>query len=440
MSRTFTFQGGIHPDYHKDLSSHLPTETLPLQERYIVPFSQNIGAASVPVVERGAEVRKGQILAEPGGFVSVAVHAPTSGKIAKIDTYPHPSGRDLMAFEIKPDGQDLWADGIGPLRDVENMTVEDLKKAIRDAGLVGMGGAAFPTHVKLSPPKEKPIDTLIINGAECEPYLTADHRVMLDRAEAVIRGAEVFAKILGVRRILIGIEENKPDAIEAMRAAATRGIEIYGLHVTYPQGAEKQLIFALTGRSVPNGGLPMDVGVVVQNVGTAAAAWDACSRGIPLIERVMTVTGKGIAQPKNLLVRVGTVISDIVAYCGGVKPGTAKAVMGGPMMGIGQHNLDVPVVKGTSGMVFLTTDEATLYTSEPCIRCASCVSVCPMGLLPTTISTYSVHNMFDAAAEYNALDCIECGCCAFSCPSHIPLVQNIRRAKAEIIALRKKAS
>lgn len=439
MTKILKFHGGVHPSYHKNFTESLPAEEMPLQAKYVIPLSQNIGAASVPVVERGDTILKGQMIAEPGGFVSVPLHAPTSGKVKKIDMYPHPSGATMSAIEIKPDGEDKWIDGCGVLRDYENLDAEAIKKAVWDAGLVGMGGAAFPTHVKLSPPKEKPIDTLILNGAECEPYLTSDHRTMLERGVEVLKGAKLLAKALGVENIIIGIEENTLDAAENLIALADDSFNIETLKVIYPQGSEKQLIYALTGRSVPTGGLPMDVGVVVQNVGTAVATYDACAHGYPLIERIMTVTGKGIKQPKNLRVRIGTILSDIVDYCGGLDESTAKAIMGGPMMGIGQYTLDVPVVRGTSGMVFLTSDESTLFTSEPCIRCASCVDACPMGLLPTVISSYTVNEMFDSAESYNALDCIECGCCSFSCPSHIPLVQNIRRAKAEILAKRKKA-
>ena len=440
MSKTWTFQGGVHPAYNKELSCHVAAEPMPLQKSYVLPLSQNIGAPSVPVVARGDEVLKGQLIAEPGGFVSVPLHAPTSGKIKKIDTYNHPNGKSMMAIEIKPDGEDKAIEGFGEKRDHTKMSGEEIKKAIQDAGLVGMGGAAFPTHVKLSPPADKPIDTLILNGAECEPYLTSDHRVMLENTEAVIEGAKLLAKVLDVKNIHIGVEENKMDAIEKLREVAGNDINVVPLHVTYPQGSEKQLIYALTGREVPTGGLPMDVGVVVQNTGTAAGTYEACAFNKPFIERVITFTGRGLAEPKNLVVRVGTLLADIVEHCGGLDPEAAKVIMGGPMMGMAQHTLDVPITKGASGVTFLKSDEVTLFSSEPCIRCASCIDACPMGLLPTAISSYSVNEMFDSAESYNAMDCIECGCCSYSCPSHIPLVQNIRRAKAEIIAMRKKAS
>jgi electron transport complex protein RnfC len=440
MSRPIRFKGGVHPHYNKELTASMAIEAIPLPGRFVVPLSQNLGGPAKCLVEKGQTVLKGQPLGEPSGFVSTPVHAPTSGKVKKIDLFPHPLGREMEAVEIEPDGEDRWAEGCGPLRDIAAMDGAAIRKAVRDGGLVGMGGATFPTHVKLSPPAEKPIDTFILNGAECEPFLTSDHQLMLSQAEKIIEGGRLMGKVLGASKLFIGIEKNKPDAIERMRKAAEgNGFEVAALDVTYPQGAEKQLIYALTKRKVPTGGLPMDVGCVVHNVGTAAAAYDACAHGIPLIERVVTLTGRGIKEPKNLLLRVGTLLSDVIGYCGGLNNDTVKVIVGGPMMGVSQYSLDIPIIKGTSGIVFLTADEVTLFKSEPCIRCASCVKGCPMGLLPTVINAYSVHEMFDVAEEYNALDCIECGCCAFSCPSHIPLVQNIRRAKAEIQARRKKA-
>lgn len=440
MTKPIHFSGGVHPDYSKSATAGTPIEEMPLLESYIVPLSQNLGAAAVPIVEKGDEVLKGQMIGEAGGFVSAPVHAPTSGKVKKIDDYPHPVGRSMPAIEIAADGEDRWAEGCGPLRDVDNLKPEEIRKAIWDAGLVGMGGAAFPTHVKLSPPSEKPIDTFILNGAECEPYLTSDHGLMLEAAEKIVAGGKLMARVLGAEKLMIGIEKNKPDAIERMREAAEgSGFEVVPVETIYPHGAEKQLIYALTRRKVPTGGLPMDVATVVQNVGTAAAAFDACAHGIPLIERVVTLTGSGIAQPRNLRLRVGTPVTAALERCGGLDPDTTMAISGGPMMGISQHSLEIPIVKGTSGMVFLTTGEVTLFSSRHCIRCGSCVVHCPMGLLPTVIHAYSVNEMFDVAEEYNAMDCIECGCCAYSCPSHLPLVQNIRRAKAEILASRKKA-
>ncbi len=441
MTKPVHFQGGVHPAYNKQYTVDLSIEKMPLPKRFVIPLSQNLGAPAKCLVEKGQEVLKGQPLGEPGGFVSTPVHAPTSGKIKKIDLYPHPLGRGMEAIEIEPDSEDRWVEGCGPLRDFEAMDPDAIRKAIWDGGLVGMGGATFPTHVKLSPPAEKPIDTFILNGAECEPFLTSDHHLMLEAADKIIAGGKLMAKVLGAQNLLIGIEKNKPDAIEIMReAAGGGGFEVVALNAEYPQGAEKQLIYALTKRKVPTGGLPMDVGCVVQNVGTAAAAYDACAHGIPLTERVVTITGSGINKPKNLLLRTGTLLSDVIEFCGGLNADIAKVIVGGPMMGISQYSLDIPIIKGTSGIVFLKADEVTLFTSQPCIRCGSCVKGCPMGLLPTVINAYSVNEMFDVAEEYGAMDCIECGCCAFSCPSHIPLVQNVRRAKAEIQARRKKAS
>jgi electron transport complex protein RnfC len=303
-----------------------------------------------------------------------------------------------------------------------------------------MGGAAFPTQVKLSPPPDKKIDTIIINGAECEPYLTADHRVMLEHSEDILFGLKAIMKAVGVEKGYVGIENNKPDAIKKMQELVKdeNNIEVVALHTKYPQGGEKQLIYAITGREVPSGGLPMEVGVIVQNVGTTAMIAKAIKTGMPLIERVLTVTGSAIAEPKNLLVRIGTPFREVIQQCGGFKQTPGKVIMGGPMMGLAQASIDVPVVKGTSGILVLSKDEAKQYQERPCIKCARCVDACPVYLLPTRLSHFAQHGMWDEAEDYNALDCIECGSCSFVCPSKIPLVQRIRLAKSQILDRRKK--
>ncbi len=303
-----------------------------------------------------------------------------------------------------------------------------------------MGGAGFPTQVKLSPPPEKDIDTLIINGAECESYLTADYRIMLELTDEIIFGIKAVIKALGVKKAYIGIEDNKPDAYQKFRdRLADKGnIEVVSLKTKYPQGGEKQLIYSITGREVPSGGLPMDVGVVVQNVGTILAVSNAIKTGMPLIDRVVTVTGSGVKEPKNLLARIGTPFSDLIELCGGFNGDPGKVIMGGPMMGLAQKDLNVPVVKGTSGILVLTKEEAKHFEEGPCIKCARCVDMCPISLLPTRIAHFSKMEMWDEAEEYNALDCIECGCCSYICPAKIPLVQRIRIAKSEIMARRKK--
>ena len=428
------FYGGVHPEYKKDLARNLGIEEMPLPDKLVVYFTQNLGAPPQPVVVKGDEVKKGQVIAEPGGFVSAPVHAPSSGKIKSIDVYPHPVGTDMPAAVIIPDGADEWADGCNAERNTSDLPGGEIKSLIQGGGLVGMGGASFPTHVKLSPPEDKKIDLLILNGAECEPYLTADHRLMLERPEEILEGASLFARVLGVQKVIVAIERNKPDAIEVMRQRCEEreGFSVAALDVVYPQGAEKQLIFALTKRKVPAGGLPMDVGVLVQNVGTAFAAYESVRYSRPLIQRIVTVTGRGAVQPKNVLARVGTTFEDLIEFCGGITDETGKVINGGPMMGVAQYSLDASVTKGTSGVVLLHREEIPQFASDACIRCGRCLDVCPMRLNPSALSIFIERMHFDEAEEYNVLDCIECGCCAYVCPSKRPLVHHFRRAKAEI--------
>ncbi|UCD71664.1 MAG: electron transport complex subunit RsxC, partial [Syntrophobacterales bacterium] len=330
-----------------------------------------------------------------------------------------------------------------PHEDYMELSPEELKEIIRDMGMVGMGGAAFPTHVKLSPPKEKTIDTFIINGAECEPYLTADHRLMLEEPESITAGARIAMRSLGVNRGIIAIESNKPDAVEKMREL-TEDIPELGvavLRVRYPQGAEKQLIRTLLNREVPfSGGLPMDVGVIVQNVGTLSALYKAVRFGIPLIERITTVTGSGVREPKNLRARIGTPIKSLIRACGGFSTEVGKVIIGGPMMGIGQYSLEVPVVKGTSGILVQSLSEVEEGIAQACIRCGSCVRTCPSRLMPTILAVFAQRDMFEEADSYDVADCIECGCCSYACPARIPLVQLLRYAKAEVLARKKKAA
>lgn len=429
------FKGGVHPDYHKETAG-LAVETLPLLPRYAVPLSQHLGAPGTPIVAKGQQVAKGEPLSAPQGFVSVPVHAPTSGTVKAIKDWPHPLGRALPAIEIESDGEDRLWEGLAPLGDWRRQSPAALRDALKAAGLVGMGGATFPTHVKLSPPADKPIDTFILNGAECEPYLTSDHRVMLEQAPAVMEGLGLMARVLGVKRIIVGVEANKPDALEALRKACPADLpaEFVLLEAKYPQGSEKHLIVALTGRSVPAGGLPMDVRCLVQNVGTAVAAVQAVGDGLPLIERVTTVTGEGIARPANLRLRVGTLLEDVIAHCGGLGPRIAKVIFGGPMMGLGQFSLEVPVIKGTSGILCLPAERVSQYLADPCIRCGTCVDACPMGLVPSAMGVLAERGRYADLADYRVGDCIECGSCAYVCPSFRPLVQLFRRGKAELKA------
>lgn len=433
-----TFPGGLHPPDNKQWSAHKPIEVCPLPAEFVVPLAQHIGAPAVACVAVGDVVTKGQQIAEAKGFVSVPIHAPTSGTVTAVEDRPHPMGRALPAVVINADGEDAWGELPAPL-DPATASVDALRDRLRECGLVGLGGATFPTHVKLSPPAEKPIDTLILNGVECEPYLTADHRLMLEDAARILDGIAILQTILGAKQTFVGIEANKPDAIELMTGLCReRQIEVVPLEVKYPQGAEKQLILAITGREVPSGGLPMDVGVVVQNVGTCAAVADAVLRGQPLIERIATVSGPGIATPKNLRIRIGMPLSHLVEICGGLNGEPAKIILGGPMMGSAQLSLDVPTTRGTSGLLVFTADNVPLRPEGPCIRCARCVRACPAHILPTTIAAYARLDLFEEAEAVNAMDCIECGCCTYACPAALPLVQAIRHAKGAILAQRRK--
>ncbi|MBN1672945.1 MAG: electron transport complex subunit RsxC [Kiritimatiellae bacterium] len=434
--------GGVHPAYAKEATATLALEPMPMPACLYVSIAQHIGAPSKLVVKKGDTVARGQPIAEPSGFVSAWVHAPTSGTVRNIGERPTASGRLATAVEIEPDGEDRWHEGIEPKPDRDRLDAKALVEIVAQAGIIGMGGAGFPTHVKLSPPPGKTIDTLIINGAECEPYLTADDRLMVEQAEKVWKGAQLISRILGVDRIRIAVESNKPDAINAMARAvdnaAGRDCELVVLKTEYPQGAEKQLIYSVTGREVPTGGLPMDVGALVENVGTASAIYEAVFEGHPLIERAVTVTGDAVATPKNVVARVGTPFRDLVAFCGGTVGAVGKVISGGPMMGIAQYTLDAATNKTTSGLLLLSRARAKGYESMPCISCGRCVEACPTRLLPCTLAELVEAENFDAAEAYNVLDCIECGCCAFECPARRPLVQHLRRGKAEVTARRRR--
>lgn len=431
------FKGGVHPNESKALSASKAIQDAPLLEKYTVIVHQNIGAEPELVVQKGDAVKKGDVLAKAGSFVSVPLHSPTSGTVSALGKVAGPAGISVPAVEITADGEDQWGEALAPIPDWQNAEPDILKQRVADAGVVGMGGAGFPSHVKLSP--TKPIDTLILNGAECEPYLTADDRLMVEQAGDVVRGGAILARIVGLDQALIGVEGNKPEAIKALRTAAEgTNVEIVTLPVNYPQGAEKQLIYALTGREVPIGGLPMDVGCVVQNVASAVAVSDGVVKGHPSIERITTVTGEPVVNPGNWRFRIGTPVSVAIRLAGGVKTQPAKLLLGGPMMGIAQKSLDVTVMKNTSGILLIPVEQVSQYTSEPCIRCGRCVTCCPMSILPATISQAVENERFDWAAQLNVLACIECGSCSYVCPSRRPLNQHFKRAKAEINAARKK--
>jgi electron transport complex protein RnfC len=433
-----TFRGGVHPRENKEATEHKPVEALPLPARVFVPLSQHTGAPSKAVVQKGSQVKTGTLIGEPAGRISAATHASISGTVADVANLPHPlTGRRGPTVIIDSDGTDTPDPAIGE-RDHSEFTNEQIVEVLRSSGVVGMGGAAFPTYFKLTPPKEKPIDTLLINGCECEPFLTADHRLMLEQPAEIIEGVAIMSRVLGVKNVVIAIEDNKPDAVKAMTAAATAtGYKVRKLKTKYPQGAEKQLIKAVVRREVPSGGLPMDVGCVVQNVGTALAARDALRFNRPLYERVTTVTGPAVKEPKNLRVRVGTPVKNLIEFCGGYSAAVGKLVMGGPMMGIAVSTDEVPVLKGTSGILVLDR-AATVFDEHDCIRCGRCIAACPMGLAPQRLNNLIRRGKLEQARAEHVKDCIECGCCAYVCPAKIRLVHQFKYAKSELAAMERR--
>lgn len=424
---------GIHPVDEKRLTSSIKIEEIKLPAKVVIPLSQHIGAPCEPVVKIGDMVKKYQKIGEAKGLVSSPVHASVSGKVIAIGRFPHPSGNQYNSIVIESDGKDEPVEGLKENTGYLSMDPKELRDIILNAGIVGMGGATFPTHVKLNPPREKKIDAVILNGAECEPYLTADDRLMVEMAGEVIEGMKILMHIMGVGEGYIGIEDDKPGAIEVMsRAASGTSIRVSSLKKKYPQGAEKQLIKSISNREVPSGGLPMDIGVVVQNVGTAVAVYNAVRYGIPLVDRIVTVTGHGIKKSGNFRVRIGTLLEHVVNECGGFIGEPGKIIFGGPMMGIAQYSMHVPVLKGTSGILVMTREDIKLEDFRACIRCGRCVQACPIRLLPNMYSVLAEAGQSKEAEKYYVLDCIECGCCTYVCPSRRPIVQQIRYIKAEM--------
>ena len=421
-----TFPKGIHPKTYKELTEDHAIEIMPVPEYVYIPVQQHIGVPAIPVAEVGQVVSAGDLLAKANGAVSANIYASVSGTIEKMIKMPNVIGNQIEHFVIRKD--DLDQISFFPV--LEDPSSNDIQERIFQAGIVGMGGAAFPTHVKLSVPENKKIDTIIINAAECEPYITCDYRILLEKQDALLKGVSFIAKALSVDRVIIGIEENKREAIEQLRKQ--NNIEVIPLRVKYPQGAEKQLIYATTKRKVPLGKLPIDVGIVVINVATTVAVYEAVALGKPSYERVVTVSGRAVKHPKNLLVRTGTLIEDVLNYCGGLQAEAKKILSGGPMMGNALYSLRVAVTKSTSSLLFLTQEEINQTASGACINCARCHKVCPMNLMPMYIDAYSEIKDFANAKKYGANACVECGCCAYVCPAKRPLVSGIRLAKRMI--------
>jgi len=439
MARFFamrTFRQGIHPRYKKEATHDKAIRELHPVKRVIIPLHQHTGATCQPLVKVGDEVFEGQKIGDTSKFISAPVHASISGKVTKIDRLPHPCGTEILSVVIEA-GQIVESSKLKvESRDPESIAPEEIRKTVREAGIVGLGGAAFPTHVKLTPPEGKKIDTLLVNGCECEPYITADYRTMLEKPEHVVSGAILAAKAVGAEKIIIGIEDNKPDAVERMKSVARKQkpglVEVVKLETKYPQGGEKMLVKAALKREVPSKGLPLDVGVVVVNVGTAVAVDEAVRTGAPLIKRVVTVAGSGIKKPGNLNVRIGTTFQDVINECGGLTEDAFKIVMGGPMMGVAQSSLEVPVVKATSCILVLTRREAVEEKVYPCVKCAKCVEHCPMYLVPSRLSAFAENGKYGEFEEWGGQDCIECGGCAYVCPAKIPIVHWVKFAKFKL--------
>ncbi|MGI6566218.1 MAG: electron transport complex subunit RsxC, partial [Limnochordia bacterium] len=428
-----TFRGGIHPVGYKELTSGKAIVTMPAPAEVIVPLKQHVGAPCQPLVKKGDVVNKGQKIGDSDEFIAAPVHAPVSGVVKAIQPCKEPHGAIVQAVVIENDGEERLDPSIKPHPDLSQLDAEAIKNIVREAGIVGLGGATFPTHAKLSPPRDKKIEALIINGCECEPYLTCDHRLMVEEPERVVFGTRALMKALGIEKAFIGIETNKPDAIAALEKASAEypGIEVIPVAYKYPQGSERQLITAITGKQVPANGLPMDVGIVVNNVETAAAVQAAIETGMPLIERVVTVSGEGVKDPQNLLVRIGTPIGEVIAAAGGFSGTPKQVIIGGPLTGVAQSDMLVPVTKCNTGILVFNELKKT-NKPEPCIRCGRCVDACPSYLMPSTLANLSDFGKFDQAVEMGLLACVECGSCSYVCPAHRFLLQSILVAKQEV--------
>lgn len=436
--RLFKIRGGVHPDDRKHLAAERPIEALPLPALLHIPLQQHIGAAANPVVRRRQLVAKGELIAHAQGAVSAPIHAPTSGRIAGLGLYPanHPSGLSVRTISIQPDGEDRWHPDLAGVADPFALAPQEVARRVAAAGIVGMGGATFPAAVKLNLRERYRLQTLVINGAECEPYLTCDDRLMREEAPGIIDGVRIMAHAVGVTQIIIAIEGNKPQALAAMTRAAAPypEIRLVRLPVHYPMGSEKHLVQTLTGQETPARGLTADLGVLVHNPATALAVHEALRHGWPLISRVVTVTGAAIRTPRNLRVLIGTRIEDLIDYCDGFSEEPARLISGGPMMGQPLPALRVPIMKGSNGVLALTRREMNQRPVAPCIRCGTCVQVCPCGLVPLDLAAQTRAGNLEAAVGLGLMDCIGCGSCAYACPAQVPLVQYFNYAKGELAA------
>ncbi|HLB55479.1 MAG TPA: electron transport complex subunit RsxC [Gemmatimonadales bacterium] len=431
-----SFRHGIHPPEAKELTRALPIRRMPFPDEVVLPLRQHAGKPARLCVKVGDHVERGDKVGEADGFVSVPIHASAAGTVAAVEWWPHPDGSMAESVRLRVD---RFAPQVARPRLVphwEGLTPAQVVAAVQEAGVVGLGGAAFPTHVKLAPPKDLTVHTLIINGAECEPYLTSDHRIMVEFPERVHFGIRVMLHAMNAKRCVIGVEKNKPDAIAALQATIPPDLDVRVLPLTvkYPQGAEKMLVKSVAGVEVPSGKLPVTVGVVVQNVGSVAAIAEVFETGLPLIERIVTVSGHGLRRPANLIVPVGTKLKDVLAQCDGVSPEAAEVIVGGPMMGLAQANLDAPVIKGTTGIVVLTGRETRGVAIYPCIHCGRCLDACPVFLNPSLLGDLARTNRYEEMAAHHLADCMLCGSCAYVCPSNIPLSQMFQAGK---VALRR---
>ncbi|MEG8947687.1 electron transport complex subunit RsxC [Rosettibacter firmus] len=429
-----TFRGGIHPNTYKELTEDLSFEIMPPPKQVIIPLSQHTGKPAKPLINKGTKVKTGELIAEQDGYISANIHSSVTGKVIKISSAVNVNGFIKESIFIETDENEEFCKM--PSLNIEAITAEEIKTRIKDAGIVGLGGAAFPAYVKLSPPDKK-IDYVILNGCECEPYLTRDYRLMIERTDDIISGLKLIMKAVNASKGIIGIEDNKIEAINKLKKALSNysDISIIPLKTKYPQGAEKMLIKAVINREVPPGKLPFDVGCIIHNIGTTISIYDAISKGEPQITAAITVSGKGINKPKNLIARVGTPLIDIINFCGGIKSNTKKIIVGGPMMGIAQYDLSAPVTKATSGILVLNDEEVTNFKETNCLRCGKCVEVCPLNLIPTRLARLTQFKKYEDAKNLGITVCMECGTCTYNCPANIPLVQWIRLGKQKAMSI-----